>query len=398
VVTVGAINRFGNIWDYSSRGNKMDIVAPSGNTGGNGDVVTIDRMGTLGYNAGANPNYAFNFGGTSAAAPQVSGVATLMLSVNPILTETQVRTILQQTATDMGPSGFDNTFGFGRLNAQAAVQAALPTISGPSLVCTTNSTFNLSNLPTGATVTWSRSSNLTLVSSSSSSVTVKAVNSNVGGNGWVKATITGDCDSFEVQEYILVGKANVDNVSFSNGIGEQGYFCSSHYGNTYNLFPTTSGGTHQIRLKKYPNLNIVYQLSQNFIGNQGTLNYTPSPGFYLFEVRRTNACGQSGWFGYEVEFVDCSLGGGGGGGEHEFFVYPNPSSENLNIQKTKNQYIQSNYTYTYKFFDFNSNLIFQGSLINGTATINTSHLQKGRYILKIYGTKEEEETHHIMVK
>lgn len=95
VITVGAINNQGEIWSYSQRGSSMDLVAPSGNINSSGDVRTTDRMGALGYN---EDNYTYNFGGTSAAYPQVAGVAALMLSVRPDLTETQVRTILQNTS------------------------------------------------------------------------------------------------------------------------------------------------------------------------------------------------------------------------------------------------------------------------------------------------------------
>ncbi len=76
VLAVGAIDKNGNIWSYSQRGSTMNLVAPSGNIGGSGDVRTTDRMGTAGYSSG---NYTNNFGGTSAAAPQVAGVAALVL-------------------------------------------------------------------------------------------------------------------------------------------------------------------------------------------------------------------------------------------------------------------------------------------------------------------------------
>ena len=121
VLTVGAMKSNGSIWGYSSRGPQMDVVAPSGDTGGNGDVYTLDREGINGY---SNNDFTTNFGGTSAACPQVAGVVGMMLSVNPNLTESEVRTIIRNTAIDKGSSGFDNTFGYGLIDAYAAVSNA----------------------------------------------------------------------------------------------------------------------------------------------------------------------------------------------------------------------------------------------------------------------------------
>ena len=95
VIAVGAIDNTGNIWDYSQGGPELTLVAPSGDINMNGDVVTTDRMDTLGYD---NSNYTYSFGGTSVACPQVAGVAALVLSANPNLTQEQVKQILQCTA------------------------------------------------------------------------------------------------------------------------------------------------------------------------------------------------------------------------------------------------------------------------------------------------------------
>lgn len=62
--------------------------------------------------------------GTSASAPHVAGVAALVRSVNPSLTSTQVRAVLYMTAEDIGKVGYDEFFGFGLVNAYAAVQKA----------------------------------------------------------------------------------------------------------------------------------------------------------------------------------------------------------------------------------------------------------------------------------
>jgi subtilisin family serine protease len=62
--------------------------------------------------------------GTSAATPLVAGVAALIKSADPTLKPAQIRTILQQTAEDIGPVGHDQFFNFGLVNATAAVARA----------------------------------------------------------------------------------------------------------------------------------------------------------------------------------------------------------------------------------------------------------------------------------
>ncbi len=110
MLCVSAINKYGSISSYSSRGSRIDIAA----IGGESDIRTLDRMGSNGYNSGSDMN---NFGGTSAACPQVSGVAALILSLNPNLTEQQVKDLITQNATDIGAAGKDNLYGWGRIDA-----------------------------------------------------------------------------------------------------------------------------------------------------------------------------------------------------------------------------------------------------------------------------------------
>lgn len=264
--------------------------------------------------------------------------------------------------------------------------------NGVDIVCDLNTTFTLQGAI--STPTWSKSYNLSIVSSNNNSITVKALNSTVGGQGYVRASFA---NGTIVQKDIWVGKADVDIVLFSNGISESAYWCTSHSGNYYELFPKLDGTFHEIRLRKYPNLNIVYSSSTNYYGDEGTFYYTPSAGWYLFEVRRTNSCGTSDWFGYEVEFIDCSQQGGSG--ESEYSIYPNPSSESITIQKKSNDINSTNdRKIQYEFFDFSSSLIYKGFITNDKTIINVSNLKKGRYILKIYSTKEEEETHHIIIE
>lgn len=75
------------------------------------------------YSTWINGGYASSTG-TSMAAPLVSGIAALMYAVNPTLTPLQVTGILQATATDLGEEGWDERYGYGMVNAEAAVRMA----------------------------------------------------------------------------------------------------------------------------------------------------------------------------------------------------------------------------------------------------------------------------------
>jgi subtilisin family serine protease len=70
--------------------------------------------------------------GCSFAAPLLAGVAAWMIGLNPTLHSTDVIEILTNTVVDLGPTGWDEYYGWGRLNfaaAAAAAAATLPNIS-----------------------------------------------------------------------------------------------------------------------------------------------------------------------------------------------------------------------------------------------------------------------------
>jgi subtilisin family serine protease len=111
VIAVGALGHDGNWAPYSARGPEIDVVAPSSdNIYG---ITTTDLVGTYGAGSG---DYSYTFGGTSAAAPQVSGTAALMLSRDPSLPGSTVRERISMEADPW----FANTGG-GKLNARRAM-------------------------------------------------------------------------------------------------------------------------------------------------------------------------------------------------------------------------------------------------------------------------------------
>jgi len=128
VVTVGATDSNDNIASFSSRGpvTWWGSVSPWNDYSDSQPLIDPDVSGP-----GVNVLSTMMGGGyttmdgTSMATPHVAGVMALMLSANPDLTVEEIDQILEETSIDLGAAGKDNTFGAGRINALAAVNAAL---------------------------------------------------------------------------------------------------------------------------------------------------------------------------------------------------------------------------------------------------------------------------------
>ena len=127
VIAVGAVDNENSLWYYSGYGSSLDIVAPSGDVGLMGDLWTTDITENRGYN---NRNqtiedYTDKMGGTSGSCPITAGVAALILSIDPNLTNTEVQNILCKSAKDLGSIGWDKYYGYGSVDAYSAVNMAL---------------------------------------------------------------------------------------------------------------------------------------------------------------------------------------------------------------------------------------------------------------------------------
>ncbi|MCH8819603.1 MAG: S8 family serine peptidase, partial [Acidobacteria bacterium] len=163
VISVGATYLDSGKSPYSSFGPRIDIVAPGGDNGEdeNADGYRDGVLSTLWDERENVPDFRF-YQGTSMASPHVAGVVSLMLSVNPDLTPSQVRQILQETAIDLEQPGRDDTFGYGLIHPVAALQAAgAAAPEDPRLVVSTN-VMNFSSSLTQLTATVSNSGGGTL--------------------------------------------------------------------------------------------------------------------------------------------------------------------------------------------------------------------------------------------
>ncbi|MDP2672119.1 MAG: S8 family serine peptidase [Candidatus Daviesbacteria bacterium] len=134
VIAVGATDSTDSRWTGSNYGPQLDVVAP-------GVGIYSPNLTITGYS---------NYGGTSYAAPHVAALAALIMSANPGLINSQVVDIITSTALDLGDPGWDQYFGFGRINAGAALQKATGSTAPPP--DTTAPTVSITAPSSGSTV------------------------------------------------------------------------------------------------------------------------------------------------------------------------------------------------------------------------------------------------------
>lgn len=113
VLTVAGVDASGEAsFDASSQGITIAVAAPSENL-----VGVVPGGGHVRWN------------GTSGAAPIVSGIAALVMAAHPELDVANVINRIVATARDAGAPGPDPIYGFGLVDAAAAVTASVPTVT-----------------------------------------------------------------------------------------------------------------------------------------------------------------------------------------------------------------------------------------------------------------------------
>lgn len=107
VLSVAAVDYNGNRASFSNYGDYIDIAAPG-----------VNIPSTFFHS-----QYAA-LSGTSMAAPHVAGLAALIKSVNPDLKNSQIITIIKNSAIDLGEQGKDIDYGNGLIDVNSALQEA----------------------------------------------------------------------------------------------------------------------------------------------------------------------------------------------------------------------------------------------------------------------------------
>ena len=154
VIAVGATDQNDMKTDYSSWGGQrgVNVVAPGNN------IYTTDNTGSGGFTSG---DYNSDFNGTSASCPLTAGVVGLILSINPTLTQLEVKRILELSCDKVGGycytrytnksnGTWNEQMGYGRINAYNAVRYAFNShiysnyvVGGTDMGATTSDVYKL---------------------------------------------------------------------------------------------------------------------------------------------------------------------------------------------------------------------------------------------------------------
>lgn len=416
IIAVGAMNPWGkrksptsddteDTWG-SNFGDELDIVAP-------GVLIpTTDIEGSAGYNTqyfihGENggtlvdedyddEDYTVCFNGTSSAVPHVSGVAALILSVNPYLTQDQVRNIIESTAQKVGGYSYtttqgrtngtwDDEMGYGLLDAyNAVIKAAGGPISGESVVCSTGETFSIYPLASFDSIKWEIGPYLSIYSGQgTSSCTIRSTNN---GSSYVTVTVYANGHQTTLPEMIVwSGVPLFTSISDPNPpyiykgcTGEQYTFHSNPARD-----PDSQSSYQWMVEPGYYDWYFMYQYY-----DWVTIVFNDPYDYYQVIARASNVCGSSSWvstlysFGY-IAMMDC----------YYFSMYPNPASDYITITLTVPETVQNFVKpadYTVQIIDNSGITCYSATRVEDSFTIPVISYKDGTYLVVIkYGDKIE---------
>jgi serine protease len=139
VIAVGAVHSGGEPASYSQYGNALDFVAPGGDgvdRDGDGYADGVLQQTFDPYSKNSSDFGYWFFSGTSMATPHVSGVAALLIANGNAdanrdgrTSSDEIMTVLQASAIDLGTVGRDDVYGWGLIDAPAALRVRTLTVN-----------------------------------------------------------------------------------------------------------------------------------------------------------------------------------------------------------------------------------------------------------------------------
>jgi subtilisin family serine protease len=262
VISVSATGSSDALTSWSSYGPYVDVSAPGSS------IMTTTNGGGYAY-----------VSGTSFSSPATCAVLALMKSANPTLSNVTLEAVLKSSALDLGTPGYDQYYGYGRINAAAAVTAA----AGYSVSADTQAPTVSISSPTGGTV----SSTVAVNIAASDNVGVTRVDLYKGATliassstapysiNWDTRTIADGAATLTAYAYDIAGNTGSSasvTVSVSNAVDSTAP--------TVSILSPTSGtvtGTVTVKVSAGDNVGVTQvdlYVGSTLIGSRNTTPYT----------------------------------------------------------------------------------------------------------------------------
>jgi hypothetical protein len=251
---------------------------------------------------------------------------------------------------------------------QAALSSQCTSIIGVNTICgISNYQYTFSN-PQNTSVTWSVTSNLQIVNSSNTGITIKAINSTINGT----ATITANLNGMLITKVIWIGKPRFTIKEIKEISSWDLYLVDSNLQNQ---------GISSVTWSKVSGTGVV-----NGSGFYGQVDGSPTVAWNVtIKITLSNACGFT-------EIIKTYSNPDADSNPHTFktsnntyTIYPNPTTDIVNIEiKQYDKLLNKELKTTGELFDLMGNSILKIDISkNNIASFSVRGLNKGLYVLKI---------------
>ncbi|MEZ4996752.1 MAG: T9SS type A sorting domain-containing protein [Bacteroidales bacterium] len=252
-----------------------------------------------------------------------------------------------------------------------------PYLAGPSVICSSGATFEVSNLPGGVSASWSASPSyyFTTTSGTGSAFLTAWTGGFRKGVGTITATLVTSCDTFNLTKSVWAGTpASPTAITLLPDDG----VCRgpAYYYQLGLLHPYPSYVSSWYWDLQSPGVIIGSRTgsSLKFYYPSGT-----TPGRYSVAVKAVNPCGDSSYHIEYFDVIDCDRME-----MVSFNIYPNPVRDVLNVEITANDAVEINPEAITElriydtFLSLKKQLTFSGS----TVSVNTGDLPQGVYLMQ----------------
>jgi hypothetical protein len=270
--------------------------------------------------------------------------------------------------------------------------------SGATLLCNNSqATYTLSNIPPEHSITWTKSSNLIIMSGQgTNSLTVKGMSfGNYGSQGWIKATLNGPCGIITIDPYDIWVDKPSGAITNPSGVPAIVASLSSYVTINVTDVPGTFGSYN---LNWWTNDPTSLDLAPG--GNVCVVECLKAGYNYVY-VTGTNSCGEGI---YHQIPIDVTSGGGGGGiccPHPQIVINPNPTADWVNItfsnkEELEEYYEDSDMVYHVVITDMTGHSKYRGTLNKNGLKVNLKQAKEGIYLVKVYN-KDGESTSRLII-